>query len=340
MKIITLQGSVDEIGKQEAELYKHNSDHFNTQVHKNTLNQQLKVYLKHYPHLLKKYKVMAKCLKLPEKIVYQTFIVTDAQIKQNPNEKNSEKGCSIFGIRNKHGCFVGRNYDWSPNTNNYFKIFNVISYNTHSYIGISDMNVLPTSRKSLFFEPEDLINEKGLYIGLTFAYDNNWNFGLTPPHFMMLIAETCSTVNQALKLTAKTPLATPKNFFIADRHGHMAVVEHTSKEYKVILPEDNKLIHTNDYVNPILSKEDTVLKVRPDTDSYIRYYEILQFLNKNKNDIEYHSIFRFLNSKATHVFEYNKRLSTIWSLAMSMKRRRYKIGYHHKCRFRTQILKM
>ena len=166
-----------------------------------------------------------------------------------------------------------------------------------------------------------------MFIGLTFAYANEWSYGLTCIHMTKLIAETCTTVEDAIKVFEKVPLCCPKNFFIADKKGNMAIVEHTSKKFKVIYPKDNLLIQTNHYVDKELEIEDTVLKRVPYHNTFLRYYETLQGINFNKEKFSYDNIMKILGRKGSYTCQNFPGVKTIWSLALDMQKQKYILFY-------------
>ncbi len=322
MKIQTIVGTTKEIA--DASLKNINKKILKeTKIAKKKLLQkQIKIYQKHFIQKIIFCDVIAEKLMLPKEQVYSHFLIASQQKQKTTKQKIGAQhpGCSIFGITNKNGSFVARNYDWSNNAKRLFQVHKIAEKNKHHYIGISDMNVLPSMRSPDHFEAEDCINEHGLYIGLTFAHCHKWDYGLLPTHIMQLIAQNCKTVTQALKKFKETPCAVPKNFFIADKSGAMAVVEHDSNKFKILKPKNRILIHTNDYVDPKLAKEDTIFEDNPAANSYIRYYEILQYLNTKKDEITPKSLIRFLHSTRNEVFAHGKKHYTIWSLIIDTKK--------------------
>ncbi len=181
-------------------------------------------------------------------------------------------------------------------------------------------------KNNLFYDPDDAINDKGLFIGLTFAHDNKWSYGLSCTHMIKLIAETCPTVKDALKVFKRVPLCYPKNFFIADDKGNMAVVEHTSsKRFRIVYPENGVLIHTNHYLDAGLAKEDRVLAEEPSHNTFVRYYEALRKINQRKEKFQLSDIMKILGNTSSCVCQTGPNFQTIWSLALDMKKRRYKL---------------
>ena len=260
MKITTFKGTFHEIGKQLGQIYRSNGlDIKKIRINKTLYDNQLKIYKKFYPELREEYEGIAEAGNLDKNKLIYKFIT--GEILWYNNFITSGKACTIFGIKNKNGVFIGRNYDWNPAIEKVFQVYKVANPQRNSFIAVSDMGigrVAQAKPKYLVYTVDDAINDRGLFVGITFAFSDQWSYGLSSVHMSKLIAETCSTVKDALDLFNEIPLCCPKNFFIADKKGNMAVVEHTSKKFKVIYPSSDLLIQTNHYIDPELSLEDTI----------------------------------------------------------------------------------
>jgi predicted choloylglycine hydrolase len=291
----------------------------------------LDVYRAYYPELLEELKGMADGAGFnPEQLIYR-FICGEILFYTNMLKLN--RGCTIFGIKNGNGVFVGRNYDWEPAEAKIAASHTVLNSEKNSFISFTVLGIGSNS-------VEDAINDKGLYIGLTFADNHKWSFGLSSLHINKLIAETCTTVDEALAVLSKVPSCCPKNYFVADKHGDMAVVEHTSERYKVLYPKDDILIQTNHYAHPELAKEDMVLHDMPLSDTYLRYYEVLRNLNLQKEEFNYPRIIKLLTNPKSYIFENQPAIQTIWSLALDMKNARYRVYWNMVNRRRTRLLEV
>ena len=247
MKIRTFKGTFREIGKQLGSTYRSNGlDIKKIRINKSLFDKQRKVYEKFYPELLEEYEGIAEAGNFnKDKLTYK-FLT--GEITWYNNFISTGKACTIFGIKSKNGVFIGRNYDWHPAIEKVFQAYKVINIQRNAFIAVSDMGIGRVSEakpKYLVYTVDDAINNKGLFIGITFAFSDHWSHGLSSVHMTKLIAETCSTVRDALNLFNEIPLCCPKNFFIADTKGNMAVVEHTSKRFNVIYPTNKVLIQTN-----------------------------------------------------------------------------------------------
>ena len=299
------------------------------EIDKKLYKNQLDLYNKFYPKKIVQLKAIAKSAGFIEEYFIYNNICSDIVWHKAMNEP--QKGCTIFGLENAAGVFVGRNYDWKPGTEKHFKVFNSKNSDAFDYIGITDMDYFKKSdatKHHLFYDIDDAINEKGLYIGLTFAYHDGIQNGLSPIHMNQLIAETCATVDEALAVFNKIPLAVPKNFFIADAKGDMAVVEHAGSKYKILKPVNGILIQTNHYNDPELAKEDTVLKRNELSTTYKRYAEALEILTINKERIHQIGLERILKDPDSNILENNNKIKTIWSLSLDMKARNYRLYWN------------
>ncbi len=324
MKIF--KGSYFEIGKQQGEIYKSNgSDLKNVKVNKRIIESQLKAYQRHYPKLLEEIEGIAVGGNFDKEKLLQIYLA--GEIEWYTKRFKMPLHCTIIGIKNKNGVFVGRNLDWLPITEKVMGVYKREGSDCYKFLAVTDMNIGSSENvkyKFLFYNTIDVINEKGLFVGINFAYGNSWSYGLSWRDISKLIAETCSTVDEALQVFKKVPLSAPKNFFIADKNGDMVVVEHNSNKYKILYPKDGVLIHTNHYIDPELVKEDKVLIELPWHNTFIRYYEALQKINFIKEKLEMSDIIKILGNPKSYICQ-NHEIRTIWTLALDMKRQKYKL---------------
>ena len=335
------KGNFFEIGQQQGNIYRTNGMKFDRiKINKTIYKNQLKVYKKYYPQLLEEFKGMANSGNFDEEKLIYHFITTEINCYRKWFGMN--RACTIFGFRKDNKLFVGRNYDWLPKTEKLFQLYRFINPSQFSFIAVTDgaygaesgLNI-----KNWFYNVDDAINSKGLFIGLTFAYADHWSYGISCIHMTKLIAETCETVKDAIKVFERVPLCCPKNFFIADKNGDMVIIEHTSKKFKVIYPKDNILIQTNHYVDSDLAKEDTVLKRIPFHNTFIRYYETLQKINFEKNKFNINSVIKILGKPGSYTCQNFPGVKTIWTLALNMTSGKYKIYWDISGKRKTKELK-
>ena len=332
MKSAIFRGNHRQIGRQEGVAFLRNPNQFYGDPFDEDLYRvQFDIYQTHYPELIEELRSMAEAGNFDERELIFRFIC--GEIIFFTDMLKIPRGCTIFGIRNRNGFFVGRNYDWEPGWENRVANHTLLNPERNSFIGFTIEGIGSNTT-------EDTINEKGLYIGLTFADNHRWSHGISSLHICRLIAETCATVDEALTVFERVPLCCPKNYFIADRNGDMAVVEHTSERFKVFYPKNDILIQTNHYVNPELAEEDMALVDMPFTDTYLRYYETLRNLNLQKDKFRNSSIIKLLTKPGSYVFEDRPVVRTLWSLALDMKNSRYRVYWNLTKQRRTRVVEI
>ncbi len=325
--MINFSGNHEEIGRQIGEYYKKKGTKTKkVVVDRKLFLEQTKIYKKYFPERLIQLEAIAKAADFDQDEYIYGNICTF--IDWHKDWIEPKKGCTIFGVGNKAGVYVGRNYDWVPGDEREFEVMMSKNSDAYDYIGITDMDffsVADLKSHHLFFDIDDAINEHGLYIGLTFAYCDNYTYGLSPVDIIQLITETCKTVSEAIDLFNKVPLAVPKNYFIADRDGNLAVVEHAATKHKVLHPQNSILVQTNHYLDSELSEIDTVLNHSPHNSTFKRYAHALEQLTTNKDKIHQIGIHRILDLPERGVYEDAKRFRTIWSLALDVRQRSYRL---------------
>jgi len=326
MKVITFKGNYQDIGRQLGRIYRQNGKSFDCQkIDKVLCRRQLAYYKKFYPEMLEELKGISEGGNYSYDDVVYEDITGEINWYKNKIKRTS---CTVFGVKNKFGTFVGRNYDWYPqSTASVYKYDNPQAY---KYVAVTDNNYFPGSKKKdLFYYIDDAINEKGLYIGITFAYGAGTSYGLSSAHIRKLIMEKCKNVPEALAIFKKMPICCPKNFFIADKTGTMVVVEHASgRNYRIIKPEDGVLIKTNHYLNSALAKQDLILKARPTNSTYVRYFELLRNIKLIGVDkIKQNSVSKLVLNEGSYIRQNSTTTKTIWSLSLDMKKGKYYFYY-------------
>ena len=329
MKRKSFKGSFYDIGLQQGEIYKANGICFDNVIIDNELyKKQLFVYEKYYPKILEELEGAVTGGGFNKDKVISCFITGEILFYRNLFGLN--KACTIFGFKREGKLYVGRNYDWIPEVEKFIEIYKVDNPENNTFSAVSDMGVVDASEEALerrFYYTDDAINSKGLFVGITFAFADEWNYGISCSHMTKLIAETCETVTDAIEVFNRVPLCCPKNFFIADKNGNMAVVEHTSKKFRVREPDENVLIQTNHYVDSELAKDDTVLQKVPHHNTFIRYYETLQHINLRRKNFNLECIEKILCRKNSYTCQNHTDMKTIWTLALNLTDQDYKIYY-------------
>ena len=325
MNSLILKGDYQNIGQQLGKIYRRNGKTFNDKIDRIFYQKQMSVYKKFYPEMLVELKGIAAGGHYDfDQVIYDN-ICGEINWYRNQIQRTS---CTIFGVQNKFGTFVGRNYDWYPVAiATIYKYYNSQAY---KYVAITDNGCGPQpQKKDLFYYIDDAINEQGLYIGITFAFGAQIATGLSSAHMRKLIIERCKNVSEALALFKKIPVGCPKNFFLADRSGEMVVVEHASgKNYKVIKPAQGILIKTNHYLDPILVKQDLILSQRPSNSTFVRYFELFRNINLlDPKKIKLSQVEKLILAKNSYIRQNSFTSKTIWSLVLDMKKRKYYFYY-------------
>lgn len=328
MQTKTFSGNYFEIGKQLGKIYKKNRMNLNSvKVDEDLLDNQIKIYQKYFPGILEELKGINTILKLDEDKLFFHFLCADLNWFR---KHYIAKSCTIFGIKNKNECFVGRNLDWLKSTEKFFQIYKMAVSKKNKYIGITDMLVLGKNpeKSYLIYAECETINDRGLFIGFDFALIQKWKSGLLPYHINRLVAENCKTVDEALNIFKKVPLCYPKFFFIADKSGKMVVVEHDSEKATVRNPINNVLIMTNHFVDKRLKDKDEILVKYPKNTTKLRYNEVDNKIKTSKKDFKFSDIIKILGAKNSHTCQNKFGIRTIWSLALDLKNKKYKIYWN------------
>lgn len=342
-QIKVFEGNFFEIGKQQGKIYVENGMNFNSvHVDDELYRNQLSVYKKYYPELLEEFEGMADSGNFDkDKLTY--YFITD-ELFYFRDRFRLDKACTIFGYKNKEKLYVGRNYDWLPEAEPFFEVYKVINPKRNSFIAVTDMGIDSAAKASqkqfFYYNADDAINDKGLFVGITFAYADEWSYGLSCIHLTKLITETCSTVEEAIEVLNTVPLCAPKNFFIADKQGNMAVVESTSKKVKTVKPKDNTLIQTNHFVDDELRNEDLVLKYVPFHNTFIRYYETLQKINFEREKLNLNSVIKILGRNGSYTCQNFPGVKTIWTLALDMTDGKYYLYWDTSDSTKQQVLEI
>lgn len=316
------KGTYFEIGKQKGKIYASNglSTGDFPPVREQVLEEQMRIYERFYPEFLEEVKGVAEGGKIDTETAQSYFLGFHVQ-------KPHQEGCTIFGVNNNNGVLVGRNYDWRFFAKDIATVYNVEIPGKKKYVAMTDMWIPPVGKidtKFLTFNEEDIINEDGLFMGLTYAYHPDKGVGLCNSQAIKYVAENCLNVSDALSFLRKVPLSLPKNFFIADASGYMEVFEHTSKKHSIIPPKDNVLIKTNHFLDRSLSKEERRIDwaSKPEggyyTDSFARYNRVKELISSTPN-LSLNDVIKILTDRQIYANKKKTDRKTIWSLSLDLK---------------------
>ncbi len=322
--MIKFNGSREAYGEFYGRRLKAFGHNFYSHINVQTLHKQLEIYQQYYPELITERLAAAEALNQdPDFLLYEDLAAFVDNYRHRINQR--KHGCTIFAVHENGKTFIGRNYDWLPQARNFFERYDFSFPKSNRYFALSDESVYThhTGKKTRKIYAEDAINENGLYIGLTYSHIDQWTYGLSPSHFILYVAEHCSTTRQALNAFAKIPCAIPKNFLIADAKGDIAVVEHAAKDYDIIKPDQSGiLVQTNHCLSSKLQSLDQVLRDNPKHDTFVRYAEAQYLIAKQMPNFQFTDIWRILRQS-----QYIYNSETIWSLALELSEQRFNIYY-------------
>ncbi len=320
--MIRFTGSRDDYARLQAKRLAENGHDFYSYANMNTLHKQLKIYQKYYPEIICEVEMIADDLRVERDLLLYEEL--GAAVDQQRRKANvHQHGCTIFAVRENGQTFVGRNYDWLPAARGFFEGYELAIAGVNRYFAFSDEGVWrrhtgKNTRKPYF---EDAVNEHGLYIGLTYAHLDKWDYGIKPSHMIRYVVEKCQTTRQALAAFRRIPNSIPKNYLIADASGDIAVVEHAAREYAVVRPgQSGVIVKTNHALAPTLQKYDKVLRDNPAATSFVRQAEARYLIAEQMPNFQFTDIWRILR-KSHYVYN----AETIWSLALELSSGRFNI---------------
>lgn len=322
--MIKFEGTHAEFGRFHADYLRLVKHDFYTHLNRSTLRKQLHIYQKYYPELITECLAAAEALARPADFLLYEDLASFVD-HQHERVNHHKHGCTIFAVRENGKVFVGRNYDWLATSRDFFAQYQLSFQGAYRYFAFSDEGVWGrhTGKNTRKMYVEDAVNEYGLYIGLTYAHIDQWNYGLSPTHLIRYVAEHCRTTRQALNAFAKIPCAIPKNFLIADATGDLAIVEHAAKRYAIVRPDQQGiLIQTNHVLAPELQKFDHVLQDNPHPTTYVRYAEAQWLVRTQLPNFQFTDLWRILRRSR---YVYNDEV--IWSLALELSEQRFNIYF-------------
>jgi predicted choloylglycine hydrolase len=144
-----------------------------------------------------------------------------------------EAQCSIFAFQNEKETIVGRNFDSLFKFQKYTESSLICPKDKYSYI----------SQSEIFIGREDGLNEKGLFIAMTYVNGKAPKPGINFLFTVRYVLENCASTEEAIKVIDEIPISTYNNFLVADRNGDMAVVEASPYQNVVRRPlKDSRFI--------------------------------------------------------------------------------------------------
>lgn len=321
--MLKFAGTREDFGRVCAERLQETGHVFDSSVDQETYLRQLEIYERYYPELVAEKRAAAECLGRGGDDLLREDLASFV-VAQKRRVNGRPHGCTIFAFEQNGRVYVGRNYDWLPEAREFFEVYDLDLDGAYRYFAVSDEGVWPghVGREVHKFSPEDVMNEHGLYVGLTYAHVDVWSYGLSSMHLMRYLAEHCTTTAEALEAFRQIPLAVPKNFLIADAKGDLAVVEHRVKNFEVRHVQPGKpLIQTNHFRHNRNVAHDRILAHNANTTSFLRYEEAKYLAQKvlYEHDDTPLSIQDIMNILRHARYIRNDR--TIWSLSAELSKK-------------------
>ncbi len=327
MKRERFKGTYFDVGKQKGLIYASNGLRTTVfpPVRRNLLREQIEIYQQYYPALIEEINGIAEGGKFNQEVALNYFLTSHV-------ETTHPQGCTIFGVNNRNGIFIGRNYDWRFAANKLATLYVVDIKGKKKYVAVTDMWIPSTgriNRRFLTFNEEDIVNEDGLFMGMTYAYHLQRGLGICNSHAIKFVAENCATVEDALKFLKDVPISSPKNFVLADATGEMVVFEHASgRKSHVVRPVDDCLVKTNHYLSRLSDEEREVdWASKPEgthyANSFTRYGRVQKLLEGRTKELVFDDVTCILTDKQVRVHNTRLGIKTIWSLVLDLRNRRY-----------------
>lgn len=149
--------------------------------------------------------------------------------------------CSVFAYKNPDNVIVGRNYDMPYQFRNITESSLIAPTDKYAHISQSD----------IFIGRSDGINEKGLFVAMSFVNGVQVQPGISFHFIIRKVLEECETTDHAVEVISNAKVSTSNNFLIADRRGTLAVVESAPAKSVVRYPGagENFIFITNQFVS-------------------------------------------------------------------------------------------
>ncbi len=149
-------------------------------VNQKIIGEQIKIYQKYYPERIEELIGISEGSGFNKEKVFQIYLATE--LVRFSKRIKKPLACTIFGVKNKQGVFIGRNLDWLPVTEKVMEVYRQEAIGKYKLLATSDMFIEgeeDVSRKFLFYDAIDVINEKGIFVGIISAYSDNCSYGFS-----------------------------------------------------------------------------------------------------------------------------------------------------------------
>lgn len=216
--------------------------------------------------------------------------------------------CSVFAYKNKDSVIVGRNYDMPFAFKKFTESSLIAPKDKYAYIAQSDV----------FIGRSDGINEKGVFIGMSFVNSELKQPGVSFHFIVRRVLEEASNTKEAVEIIKKAKVSSSNNFLIADKAGAIAIVESSPEKSNIInLKENENFLHiTNEFKSSKMKNFDIGgIGWSKSAERYTSIENQLQSLNSL--DIDEAKI--VLSNPCVCLNLKKEKFGTIWSVASNLK---------------------
>lgn len=220
---------------------------------------------------------------------------------------NNSAQCSVFAFRSPDSVVVGRNYDMLYAYKKFTESSLIAPTGKYAYISQSDV----------FIGRSDGINEKGLFVAMSFVNGTEVRPGVSFHFVIKKILENCSSTAEAAALIQSAPVSSANNFLLADKSGNLVVVESAPQASQIRYPkEDERYIYiTNQFVTqPMQAFEQGGVEWSKSAERYQGLQDSLSTLNH----LDLHGAKEILSAPCVCLDLKAQKFGTIWSVAANL----------------------
>ncbi|MGG5332625.1 C45 family autoproteolytic acyltransferase/hydolase [Enterococcus sp. AZ163] len=215
--------------------------------------------------------------------------------------------CSSFIVKNRQGCFLGRNSDFLTFTEE--QCLNT----SYTFTANEGFNFLGNT--TAFVEMEDGINQHGLSIALTSVAPYKVQAGLNVGMLLRLVLEKCRTVHEAAKLISEIPHAGSGTLVIGDAYAEGILVELSPNQTAIYSLDEAEsyLIATNMFNTPGMIKHN---RLPEDTwRAEERYETMRKYLKEYAAEVDIKKAQQLLAGDYGFMCDYDRSTGkdTVWS---------------------------
>ncbi len=263
------------------------------------------IYRKYYPELLEEIQGVADGQQLPagiiETILFNMYCV------------QFENRCTCFAFHTTDETVFARNSDF---------LVNLEKLNMNCLYSL-DGSFAFNGNTTAYIEIEDGINEYGLAAGLCFIYPKPVKPGFNAGMLIRYILEKCRTTDDAITALGHLPIASSQTITLADRSGHIAVIECNAEKLVIIPPKKdlNFVATANCFVSPeMLPYRNTEID---DWRADDRYNTAHSALSNHSGALSVNLAEEILSGSYGFMCQYDRKTNadTVWSVVYDIARK-------------------